>query len=126
VKQILAEAAVALEPGALRTEAVRSTFAGLRVLPGAEGDTASARRETVFLRGRAGMLTVAGGKLTTYSRIALDALAHVPGELGAPRFSKHPYPLPGAEGLADAGVRLARANPGLDPAVRSNLAHLYG
>ncbi len=126
VAQILAEAAVAIEPEALRIEAVRSTFAGLRVLPGAEGETASARRETVFLRGRAGMLTVAGGKLTTYRRIALDALAHVRGELGMPRLPNRPVPLPGATDLPEAGVRLARANPDLGPSVRSNLAHLYG
>ena len=126
VDQILAEAAVAVESDALRTDAVRSTFAGLRVLPGAEGATASARRETVFLRGPAGMLSVAGGKLTTYRRIALDALRHVRGELGLHRLPDRPVPLPGAAGLAEAGVRLARAHPGLEPAIRSNLAHLYG
>jgi glycerol-3-phosphate dehydrogenase len=126
VDQILAEAAVAVDPKALRTDAVRSTFAGLRVLPGAEGATASARRETMFLRGPAGMLSVAGGKLTTYRRIALDALGHVRGELGLHRLPDRPVPLPGAADLAEAGVRFARAHPGLEPAVRSNLAHLYG
>jgi glycerol-3-phosphate dehydrogenase len=126
VDQILREAAVALEPSALRTDAVRSTFAGLRVLPEAEGATASARRETVYLRGPAGMLSVAGGKLTTYRRIALGALQHVRGELGIRRLPDQPQPLPGATGLAEAGVRLARANPDLEPSVRSNLAHLYG
>jgi glycerol-3-phosphate dehydrogenase len=69
VEQILAEAAVALDSSVLRREAVRSTFAGLRVLPGTEGSTASAGRETVLLRGPKGMLTIAGGKLTTCRRI---------------------------------------------------------
>src|SRR3989442_10601181 len=59
--QILAEAAVAIEPSLLQREAVRSSFAGLRVLPGGDGGTASARRETVFSIGPAGMLSVAGG-----------------------------------------------------------------
>src|SRR5581483_3518946 len=54
---------------------VRASFCGLRVLPGGPGSTANARRETVYSRGPTGMLSVAGGKLTTYRRIALDALA---------------------------------------------------
>jgi glycerol-3-phosphate dehydrogenase len=126
VDQILAEAGVALEANALKPEAVRSAFAGLRVLPGTEGATASARRETVFVRGPGGMLTVAGGKLTTYRHIALDALRQVRGELGLHRLPDRAVPLPGAADLAEAGVRLARANPDLEPAVRSHLAHLYG
>ncbi|MEO8290637.1 MAG: glycerol-3-phosphate dehydrogenase/oxidase [Gaiellaceae bacterium] len=126
IDQILTEAAVALDPSLLRTEAIVSTYAGLRVLPGAEGATASAKRETVYLRGPAGMLSVAGGKLTTYRRIALGALAQVRGELGLPRLAGRPVPLPGAADLAEATVRLARAYPELEPAVRSHLAHLYG
>ena len=53
---------------------VRATYAGLRVLPAGPGESVSARRETVYTIGRAGMLSVAGGKLTTYRRIALEAL----------------------------------------------------
>jgi glycerol-3-phosphate dehydrogenase len=126
VDQILAEAAVALDQEALRPDAIRSVYAGLRVLPGAEGATASARRETVYLRGPGDMLTVAGGKLTTYRRIALHALGQVRGELGLHRLPGAPVPLPGADDLPAAGVRLARAYPDLEPAVRSHLAHLYG
>ncbi|HEX5468851.1 MAG TPA: glycerol-3-phosphate dehydrogenase/oxidase [Gaiellaceae bacterium] len=126
VDQILSEAATALDAAVLRPEAIRSRFAGLRVLPGAEGATASARRETVFLRGRGGMLTVAGGKLTTYRRIALAALGQVRGELGLHRLPGRPVPLPGASDLAEAGARLARAQGDLEPALRSHLAHLYG
>ena len=126
VDQILAEAEVALDQEALRPDAIRSVYAGLRVLPGAEGATASARRETVYLRGPGDMLTVAGGKLTTYRRIALHALGQVRGELGLHRLPGAPVPLPGANDLPAAGVRLARAYPDLEPAVRSHLAHLYG
>jgi glycerol-3-phosphate dehydrogenase len=124
--QILGEASVAVEDEVLRPDAIRSVFAGLRVLPGASGATASARRETVYARGRAGMLTVAGGKLTTYRRIALGALGQVRGDLGLPKLSSRPVPLPGATDLAEAGMRLARAHPDLEPATRSHLAHLYG
>ena len=126
VDQILSEAAVAVDPGVLRPDAIRSVYAGLRVLPGVEGATASARRETVYLRGPGGMLTVAGGKLTTYRRIALEALGQVRADLGLHRLQNRPVPLPGAERLAEAGVHLARAHPDLEPAIRSHLAHLYG
>jgi glycerol-3-phosphate dehydrogenase len=72
------------------------------------------------------MLTVAGGKLTTYRRIALGALGQVRADLELHRLENRPVPLPGAEGLAEAGVHLARAHPDLEPAIRSHLAHLYG
>ncbi|HVC87392.1 MAG TPA: glycerol-3-phosphate dehydrogenase C-terminal domain-containing protein, partial [Gaiellaceae bacterium] len=96
---------------------VRATYCGLRVLPGGEGGTANARRETVFSTGPSGMVSVAGGKLTTYRRIALDALDH----LGVKRLSRRPRPLPGATGLE----RIAWPAE-LDSATRAHLIHLYG
>jgi glycerol-3-phosphate dehydrogenase len=126
VRQVLEEASVALEPSILRPELVRSTFAGLRVLPGAKGSTASARRETVLLRGSKGMLTIAGGKLTTYRRIALDALDALRSDLGLGRLDRRPVPLPGAADLHSAAQRISREHPGLDLPVRLHLAHLYG
>jgi glycerol-3-phosphate dehydrogenase len=122
VCRILEEASLALEPELLRPELVRFRFAGLRVLPGAGGATTTARRETVLSHGPAGMLSVAGGKLTTYRRIALEALA----ALGVRGLDRDPVPLPGASGLAEAVTRLARSRPELDAAVRSHLTHLYG
>ena len=112
VRTVLDEAAVAIRD----LGPVRATFCGLRVLPGGPGSTANARRETVFMRGRAGMLSVAGGKLTTYRRIALDALE----QLGV-RVDARPRPLPGAAGLAKVDWPL-----GLEPRLRSHLLHLYG
>lgn len=122
VRSILEEAALALDPELLRPELVRCRFAGLRVLPGAGGATTTARRETVFQRGPAGMLSVAGGKLTTYRRIALEALE----ALGVAGTDRAPVPLPGAAGLAEASARLARSRPELEAAERSHLVHLYG
>jgi glycerol-3-phosphate dehydrogenase len=113
VRQVLDEASVAVdglgEP--------RATYCGLRVLPGGDGATANAKRETVFSTGPTGMVSVAGGKLTTYRRIALDALDH----LGVRGLSRRPRPLPGATGLD----RIAWQHE-LDTATRAHLLHLYG
>ncbi|MBA2463147.1 MAG: glycerol-3-phosphate dehydrogenase/oxidase, partial [Actinobacteria bacterium] len=102
-------------------EKVHFSFAALRVLPGSGRDTARARRETVIDRGPARMLSVAGGKLTTYRRIALDVLGQLRPELGLHRLDRHPWPLPGAGGLETTELPLE-----LPPSVRSNLLHLYG
>ena len=65
--------------------------------------TASARDERrSSRRGPGGMLSVAGGKLTTYRRIALDALERCADDLGLRRARPAPWPLPGATGLAAA------------------------
>jgi glycerol-3-phosphate dehydrogenase len=63
------------------------------------------------------MLSVAGGKLTTYRRIALDALE----QLGVRNLVRAPRPLPGAVGLAKVEWPVE-----LDPRTRSHLLHLYG
>jgi glycerol-3-phosphate dehydrogenase len=126
VAQILGEAAIGIEADLLRPEAICSTFAGLRVLPMGGGATTSARRETVFLSGPAGMLSVAGGKLTTYRRIALAALGTLRAELGLHRLDRRPFPLPGAIDPDEGVRRLARRLPDLDPAVCAHLVHLYG
>ena len=96
---------------------VRASFYGLRVLPGGPGATANARRETVYTRGTHGMLSVAGGKLTTYRRISLDALE----QLGVRNLDRKPRPLPGATGLSRVDWPVE-----LDPATRSHLLHLSG
>jgi glycerol-3-phosphate dehydrogenase len=126
VETVLAEAAVALDMEGLAPNAVRSASAGLRVLPRARGHTTRARRETVFLRGPAGMLSVAGGKLTTYRRIALTALNIIHSEVGSPTLPGSPAPLPGAAAIGDIVRRLERSHPELDASLRFHLAHLYG
>ena len=85
-----------------------------------KGATANARRETVFSVGPGGMLSVAGGKLTTYRKIALDALERVRGPLGLRRVDRRPFPLPGARG--DAPPFAVE----VDPEVEAHLRHLYG
>lgn len=113
VDQVLDEAAVAAE----RLGPVRATFCGLRVLPLGDAATATARRETVFSGGPTGMVSVAGGKLTTYRRIALDALAF----MGVRGVDRRPRPLPGAGGLDRVAWPVD-----LDIRTRQHLLHLYG
>jgi glycerol-3-phosphate dehydrogenase len=120
-EQILREAAQAIAPHLLDRSRVRAAYAGLRVLPAGEGEVVSARRETVFSRGPGGMLSVAGGKLTTYRRIALEVLDRFRVELGLREIDKRPWPLPGAAGLDSVTFP-----PELEPHVRSHLLHLYG
>lgn len=121
VEQILAEAAVAVSPSLVTPDRVRATYAGLRVLPVGGGKPVSTRRETVITRSRGGMLTVAGGKLTTYRRIALGALEQLRAELGLHRLDRRPWPLPGA-----TTARPVRLPAELDPTVRAHLLHMYG
>jgi glycerol-3-phosphate dehydrogenase len=113
IRTILDEASSAIEG----IGALRASFLGLRVLPGGPGATANARRETVYMRGPTGMLSVAGGKLTTYRRIALDALE----QLGVRNLNRAPRPLPGAIGLSRVDWPVD-----LDARTRGHLLHLYG
>jgi glycerol-3-phosphate dehydrogenase len=55
---------------------VRSVFAGLRPLVGAEGDTGTAgiSRDHHISVSRSGLVTIAGGKWTTYRRMAADTI----------------------------------------------------
>ena len=123
---VLSEAGVALDAAVLSRERVLSTYAGLRVLPRGDGSTVDARRETAFLMGKGGMLTVAGGKLTTYRRIALDALGRIRERARARR----PRPPPGPPPRRN---RSGRPSPpgssrawSLEPDVAAHLAHFYG
>jgi glycerol-3-phosphate dehydrogenase len=114
--QILAEAGRALPPELLAPDAVRARFAGLRVLPLTSRRTAEARREVTLSHGPLGMVSVAGGKLTTYRTIARAVLR----ELGyAP--ARAPAPLPGA-----AVPEQVAAELDVDPSVALHLARTYG
>ena len=120
VRQVLAEASLALPPEVTRAEAVRFTFAGLRVLPLGTGSSASSHREHVVRTGRFGMVSIAGGKLTTHRRIALEALHRLP----EPRLADlHlvDIPLPQASRLL-----LAEAEGDAEPDVVAHLVQVYG
>ncbi|MDT0544840.1 glycerol-3-phosphate dehydrogenase/oxidase [Streptomyces lonegramiae] len=103
IAQILDEAAFSIRDQQLSRDLITYSFAGLRVLPGGPGDTAKAKRETVVTEGRGGMLSIAGGKWTTFrhiGRTVMNKLAQLPGHPLAEdmepisRLPKH-MPLPG-------------------------------
>lgn len=60
---------------------VRFTFAGLRVLPPGGGKTSRASRDHVTTVGPAGMVSVAGGKLTMHRPIARSVVRLLPPEV---------------------------------------------
>ncbi|MGI9116978.1 MAG: glycerol-3-phosphate dehydrogenase/oxidase [Gaiellales bacterium] len=123
-EQILAEAAIALAAEAIDPARVRTRFAGLRVLPLGDGSTSSSRRETVMTRGTRGMLSVAGGKLTTWLAIG-DAVAHE--AIGDAGFLPVPAgPVPSAvDPIAFAG-ELAQRFPAVPDELRTRLLRRYG
>ncbi|MGW8375685.1 glycerol-3-phosphate dehydrogenase/oxidase [Streptomyces sp. ODS28] len=137
VQQILDEAAFSVRDEHLDRDLINYAFAGLRVLPGGPGGVESAKRETVVSEGRGGMLSVAGGKWTTYrhiGRTVLDKLAKEHG--GALAEDMAPVgdlvrrtPLPGiANPNAVAHRLLVDREPGvrMDPLTARQLATHYG
>lgn len=87
----------ALETPVRRSD-VLGAFAGLRPLMAAGGRTADISRRHAVVRGRDGVLTVVGGKLTTYRRMAedtVDVLAARRGVHAGPCRTRD-LPLPGA------------------------------
>ncbi|MFI9840239.1 glycerol-3-phosphate dehydrogenase/oxidase [Nonomuraea sp. NPDC051941] len=134
IAQILDEAGHAVRDAQLSREDITYAFAGLRVLPGGPGQVTAAKRETVVTRGSGGMLSVAGGKWTTYRHIGrhvLDTLAHLPGRpLGDDLADILPaVPLPGLASPDAVALRLwTDRDPGarMDPLVARHLATHYG
>jgi glycerol-3-phosphate dehydrogenase len=116
--------AVLCEP--LGEEDVVGVYAGLRPLVDSEEqDTTTLSREHVVRRPAPGLVTVAGGKYTTYRVMARDAVDAVGVELGEsidPSRTES-VPLLGAEGLSTARGR-ARAHPAAEPIGADAVDHL--
>jgi glycerol-3-phosphate dehydrogenase len=120
----------------LGTEDVLATWAGLRPLLRAEvnGAGPSARsREHAIVAGRGGMLTVAGGKLTTYRKMAAEVVDRAVRELrrrGAAaalnRARTDEEPLPGGEAHDFRLFRDRALELGLPAATADHLVQHYG
>ncbi|HEY0389465.1 MAG TPA: FAD-dependent oxidoreductase [Gaiellales bacterium] len=124
-RQILEEAGRSLASEVVAPGRVRSRFAGLRVLPVAGGATATARRETVLHTGPGGMVSVAGGKLTTWRAIGARAATAALTGTGA-RIPRDPHQVPGAAPAEQVERRIAAEWPELEPDIRRSLARHYG
>jgi len=120
IAQVLDEASVALPGEMLRRDAVRFWFAGLRVLPLGDGSTANAHREHLVKTGSRGMISIAGGKLTTHRRIALDVLHRLPDpRLSALRVVDKQLPHAGCG-------RVELIDTDIDPEVIRHVTGIYG
>jgi glycerol-3-phosphate dehydrogenase len=118
ISYLLEMASTFLSPEVLREERVVSAFAGLRALPRGEDATLDASRDHLLSVGPLGMVSVAGGKLTTHRRIALDALRHLPDTVRPRRLRLRDVPLPGA------ARRKLHSRP--DGSTVDHLLRLYG
>jgi len=118
----------------LGEEDVVATWAGLRPLieDGAIGATAVSR-EHVVTDGPGGMVTVAGGKLTTYRLMAAQVVDHVVKRLNAEARGAWPAeagtdlePLPGGESASLGTIRALGVDSGVDVATVEHMLRHYG
>jgi glycerol-3-phosphate dehydrogenase len=105
-----------------------SAFAGLRALrDSGDGSTAKASREHVIEEPVAGYVQVAGGKLTTYRRIAAEAADHIARALGVPtRSGTDAVPLVGAGMDRAALIRRLEAVGYPDSAIEPSIGRYGG
>ena len=110
---------------------IKSTWSGLRPLlhdPKA-ADTARLARDHIIQVSPSGLLTIAGGKWTTYRKMAEDAVDHAIKTFAlAPQKDCHTdhLPLVGAEGFADKGDQALAREFGLEADVAAHLHASYG
>jgi glycerol-3-phosphate dehydrogenase len=111
IEFLLATTSTALAHPLTRRD-VAGTFAGLRPLLRADGRSADLSRRHAVLTSRSGVVTVVGGKLTTYRRMAQDAVdvAIRGARLDARPCSTARLPILGAASRSTLG-RLAAAAP---------------
>jgi glycerol-3-phosphate dehydrogenase len=109
---------------------VVSAWAGIRplVASSASGDLGRASREHAISRGRGGVITITGGKLTTYRVMAADVVNEVERCLGRRprRAPTADSPLPGGDlSSVETEIAAARATTGEDDVAR-RLVYAYG
>lgn len=136
VEYLLEVANFAIPDARLGLEHVVATWAGLRPLIKPEGELAASAvsREHQIIMSPKGLLTIAGGKLTT-ARVmgeqvvdaAVSALATSHGLRGVPRSRSAAAPLSGGDpGARFAARRRAAELTSVDPAIRRRWLATYG
>ena len=128
IDYLLSAANAALAAPPLRARQITAAWAGARPLVAEPGKGASetSRRDEIW-QGPGAMLSIAGGKLTAYRRMAERVVDRVEGELGRKpsRCRTASEPLPGGETSTQA-VRAQLTALGLEPLAAERLAGLYG
>lgn len=119
VAEVLAGVARLLPAQRIAGSQTLASWAGLRVLPRGSGDTAVASREHLLSVGPRGVVSIAGGKLTTHRRMAAEALELLPPEIRPRRPGSGVVPLPGSEPTLDGAGLLAAAGEGTTLHLRS-------
>jgi glycerol-3-phosphate dehydrogenase len=129
----LLRSANALFPAArLEPDDIVSSWAGLRPLLAEDPATpaSAVSREHRILRGAAGLITIAGGKLTTYRRMATQVLRWVFESLGRGRYrpgaASEREPLPGGAASMLESFRAPGEEIGLAPSTVEHLLRTYG
>ncbi|MGQ0702749.1 MAG: glycerol-3-phosphate dehydrogenase [Gemmatimonadales bacterium] len=115
----------------LGLEDVTASWAGVRPLVAADPHTPAPRvpRDHRIVRGPYGMLTVAGGKLTTFRLVAERVVDRASEELGIPAPREYPgreEQLPGAAGGIGLALRAPGANLSLPNETVDYLIRHYG
>jgi glycerol-3-phosphate dehydrogenase len=118
-RAVLDEASGFLPRELLAPGRVRFEIAGLRALPAGDGEVADARREHMVDVSSCGLISVAGGKLTTHRLIALHALSRV-------RDDRLTLLVPDSSRLPGTGWSPRIGGAGLDADVADHLERLYG
>lgn len=131
VEDLLGLVNVCFPDAAIGPDDVRATWAGLRpLIAGEGGPNAAVSREHIIRRDDDGLITVAGGKLTTYRKMAAEVMDTVADALrsggvhvgGCPTAD---VPLPGGVGIAWRGDHLTTLGPD-GPEAERELAERLG
>lgn len=135
VTYLLRSANAAFPNARLVVEDVVARWSGVRPLVRNDAalSTAAVSREHLIMTGRGGMLSIIGGKLTTYRRMAAQMVDHVTETLqrldGRPRPPRAPTdaePLPGGSAADLSPLRARALEAGLHDATADHLVARYG
>ena len=135
VTYLLRSANAAFPNAHLVPEDVVATWAAVRPLVRNDAalSTAAVSREHLILRGSGGMLTIVGGKLTTYRRMAAELVDRAVEELRpldvrprAPRAPTDREPLPGGTAVDLTPLHARALDVGLSPDTADHLVARFG
>lgn len=132
IDYLLAEASRHLPGAGLTGRDIVSTFAGIRpLLAGRPGHASSVSREHALFESPDGLISIGGGKYTTYRSMAAEVADRVMDRLERPRGTVRTaaLPLPGGQPGWDEFLRKPPAivrRHGLDPGTLHRLVDRYG